>query len=297
MSSVLLALSSIVVWSALAVLNAGTADLPALFSVGAALCVGGLAGLYRMRDWRIPAATLAVGVGGIFGYHALLFAAFRLAPAVEINLVNYLWPLLIVVLSPVFLEGFELRPRHLAGALLGLAGAFLVVGGGRFTLDLAGLPGYLMAGAAAFVWASYSLMTKRLPPFPTGAVGLFCLVSGVLSLGLWAAGQVAAKGALSLPVLTVREALSLGFLGLGPMGLAFYTWDAALKRGDPRVIGSLAYLTPLLSTLNLVAFGGKRLTAASAAALVLIVAGAAIGSGSVRRSGASKRALRDPGPR
>ena len=217
-------------------------------------------------------------MGGIFGYHALLFAAFRLAPAVEVNLINYLWPLLIVVLSPVYLRGFELRPTHLAGAALGLAGAFLIVSGGRLGLNLAGLPGHLMAAAAAFIWATYSLLTKRVPPFSTGAVGLFCLVSGALSLGLWAAGSLSGTGALILPSITGIEMVFLALLGLGPMGLAFYTWDAALKLGDPRIIGSLAYLTPLLSTLNLVVAGGKTLTWVTGAAMILIMTGAIVGS-------------------
>jgi drug/metabolite transporter (DMT)-like permease len=77
---------------------------------------------------------------------------------------------------------------------------------------------------------------------------------------------------------TPRDWLFLVLLGLGPMGLAFYTWDAAMKRGDPRVIGALAYLTPLLSTLLLVLAGGRRLTAPSGCAMGLIVAGAVAGS-------------------
>jgi drug/metabolite transporter (DMT)-like permease len=62
------------------------------------------------------------------------------------------------------------------------------------------------------------------------------------------------------------------------MGGAFYAWDAALKRGDPRVIGALSYLTPLLSTVNLVLLGGKRLSPVAGAAMSLIVAGAVVGS-------------------
>ncbi len=293
MLSVLLALLSILVWSTLALFTSQTASLPPLFSAGAALTIGGLAGILRIRDWRIPLSTLAVGVGGIFGYHALLFAAFRLAPAVEVNLINYLWPLLIVVLSPVYLPGFSLRPAHLAGAFLGLSGAFLVVGGGRFSLNPAGLPGHLMAASAAFLWATYSLLTKKVPPFGTGAVGLFCLVSGALSLGLWAGLELAGPGKIVLPGMTGREALFLVLLGLGPMGLAFYTWDAALKRGDPRVIGSLAYLTPLLSTFNLVVVGGKELTWVTGAALALIMAGALVGSRGGRRRAGDGEAPRD----
>jgi drug/metabolite transporter (DMT)-like permease len=277
MAAVLLALLTILVWSSLALLNTRVNALPPFLAVGFALCVGGLVGLVRAREWRVPARTFAVGVAGIFGYHAMLFAAFRIAPAVEVNLVNYLWPLLIVVLSPIILPGFRLGARHVGGAALGLCGAILIATGGKLGLDLAYLPGYLLAGAAALAWACYSLMTKRLPPFPTGAVGGFCLVSGILSLGIYFLGQTM-PGAPAMPRLQGADCLFLVLLGLGPMGGAFYSWDAALKRGDPRVIGSLSYLTPLLSTLNLVLIGGKRLTPTAGVAMALIVAGAILGS-------------------
>jgi drug/metabolite transporter (DMT)-like permease len=273
----LLALLSIVVWSSLAFLNSRVNALPPFLSVGVALCVGGLVGLARAREWRVPLRTFAVGVGGIFGYHALLFAAFRISPAVEVNLINYLWPLLIVLLSPLILKGFKLGPRHVAGALLGLAGAALIATGGSLRPDAAYLPGYLLAAAAALAWACYSLLTKRLPPFPTGAVGGFCLASGILSLGVYFLELAASPGSRP-PTLEALDWLFLVLLGLGPMGGAFYAWDAALKRGDPRVIGALSYLTPLLSTLNLVLLGGKSLSPIAIVAMSLIVAGAALGS-------------------
>jgi drug/metabolite transporter (DMT)-like permease len=67
-------------------------------------------------------------------------------------------------------------------------------------------------------------------------------------------------------------------LGIGPMGAAFFLWDAALKRGDPRTIGSLSYVTPLLSTLALTLAGGRSLGLLTGAAMVLIIAGAVTGS-------------------
>ena len=277
MAALALSLFTILIWSTLTVLIWHVSRLPPFFSVGVALCVGGLVGLIRARDWKVPIRTLALGVGGIFGYHALLFTAIRLAPPVEVNLLQYLWPLLIVVLSPVYLPRTGLRTHHVLGALLGLAGAGLVITGGRLSLDLAGLPGYLLAVAAAFTWASFSLLVKRVPLFATGAVGGFCLVSGLLSLGIFGLEQLAAPAAQALAI-APREWLFMLLLGLGPMGLAFYTWDAALKRGDPRVIGALAYLTPLLSTLNLVLLGGRRLSGIAIAAMGLIIAGAVLGS-------------------
>ena len=239
-----------------------------------ALCIGGVIGLVKVREWRVPAVTFCIGAGGIFGYHFLLFTAFRHAPTVEANLINYLWPLLIVLLSPVVLRGFRLRPRHLIGALAGLAGAGLIVTGGSLSLDAANFPGYMAAMAAALVWALYSLFSKRLPLFPSGAVGGFCLSAGVLSLVIFFIQQ----GPSGFSAIRGPDWVFLFLLGIGPMGLAFFLWDAALKRGDPRMIGSLSYLTPLLSTLCLVAFGGKQFTALTAAAMLLVIAGALIGS-------------------
>ena len=284
MPAILFSLATILLWGFLAVLSAGVSHLPAFLSAGLALTLGGLVGLVRVREWRVPGSTLAVGVGGIFGYHALFFLALRYAPAVEANLLQYLWPLLIVVLTPLFFPARRLGLHHLAGAALGLCGAFLVISGGRLSLDLSHLPGYLLALGAALVWSSYSLVTKRLPPFPTGAVGGFCLASGLLSLGIHGLERLAHPS--PPPAIGGHDWLLLALLGLGPMGLAFFTWDAALKRGDPRVIGALAYLTPLLSTLVLVLVGGRRLSPLAAGAMALIVAGAVVGSLDLfRRSG------------
>lgn len=266
-----LALATISLWSFLAYLGVRLAHLPPFLLVGIALTIAGMASASRARSWRVPASTFAVGVAGIFGYHFLLFSALRSAPAVEANLINYLWPLLLVLLSPLYLPGYRLHRHHVLGALIGFAGAALVVTGGRVQLDLANLPGYVYAAAAAVTWASYSLLTKRLPPFPTGAVGGFCLTAGLLSLGLHLLLEPR-----TMPAGT--DWIFLVLLGVGPMGAAFFLWDAALKAGDPRIIGALAYLTPLLSTMVLVIIGGGVLTWSSGVAMVLIVAGASIGA-------------------
>jgi drug/metabolite transporter (DMT)-like permease len=275
----LLAVAAIVLWSFLAAFGARFDHVPPLLVLGITFCISGvisglLAARQRWRAWRIPLKTLAVGVGGIFGYHFLYFSAFQRAPAVEVNLINYLWPLLIVMLSPLFLPGYRLGLGHVIGAMMGLAGAFLIIGGGRLGLDPAYLGGYLLAASDALVWAVYSLLTKRLPPFSSEAVGAFCLASGLLALGAYAAGGAP----FPLATLSAGDWVALLFAGVGPMGLAFFAWDAALKRGDPRVIGALSYLTPLLSTLNLALFTGSRLTSTTAVAMALIVGGAAIGT-------------------
>jgi drug/metabolite transporter (DMT)-like permease len=182
--------------------------------------------------------------------------------------------LLIVVLSPALLPGYHLRPRHILAALLGLSGAALISSGGRLSLDWANLPGYALALGAAITWAIYSLLTKRLPPFPTQAVGAFCLVSGILSLLAFTLGS----DPFRFSQLGLFDLGAMALAGLGPMGAAFYLWDYALKHGDPRRIGALSYLTPLLSTLNLALFAGRSLTVTAIIAMGLIITGAVVGT-------------------
>ena len=274
----LLALGAIALWGTLAALGVALAHVPPFLLTGLALCVGGLLALplsrFEVSRWRVPLPTLALGVGGLFGFHFLLFMALRLAPPVQANLINYLWPLFMVLLSPWLLPGMRLQAVHIAAALLGFAGAALVILG-----DPAGAGqqaggwswGYLLALLSALVWASYSLLTRRVPHFPTAAIGGFALLSGLLSLlcHAWLEPAVA---------LTGRDMLLFGALGLGPMGAAFFLWDMALKRGDTRQIGILSYLTPLASTGMLVLVGDRAFTWNIGLAALMIVGAALLGT-------------------
>jgi drug/metabolite transporter (DMT)-like permease len=263
------ALGAIALWATLASIGVSLAHVPPFLLTGLALLIGSLPAWPLARQWRVPASTLALGVYGLFGFHFLLFVALRHAPPVEANLVNYLWPLFIVVLAPLFLPGVRLRAVHVLAVLVGFAGAVLAIVGGR---ELAGglAWGYLPALGSAFIWASYSLLTKRVAHFPTAAIGLFGLVSGVLSL----ACHVLLEPATSL---SRRDLLLIGAMGLGPLGAAFFLWDRALKTGDPRRIGVLSYLTPLASTLLLALVSGRPFTLWLGLSALLIVGAAAVG--------------------
>ncbi|HYD75121.1 DMT family transporter [Ramlibacter sp.] len=266
----LYALGAIALWAGLAALGLALKHLPPFLLTGIALVIGSVPAWPLVRQWRVPPSTLALGICGLFGYHFLLFIALRLAPPVEANLVNYLWPLLIVVLAPVVLPGLSLRPGHVVGAVMGFAGAAVaILGAGQASGSWSW--GFLPALGAAFMWASYSLLTRRVRAFPTAAIGLFGLLSGLLSLACHAV----------LEPRVVPSAADWGLLalmGLGPLGGAFFLWDKALKTGDARQIGVLSYLTPLASTALLLLVTGQGLSGSIALAAALIVGGAVLGT-------------------
>jgi drug/metabolite transporter (DMT)-like permease len=270
-------MGAIALWTSLAALGVALQHVPPFLMTGIALLVGSLLALPLSGfDWRVarmPWRTLALGVYGLFGYHFLLFMALRDAPPVQANLVNYLWPVGMVVMAPVFVPGTRVSRKHLAAAAVGFAGAAWAITGGQNWSSLVATPswGYLWALAAAFVWASYSLLTQRVAAFPTAALGVFGLVSGLLALlcHAWLEPRT---------VLSAGDGFGLVAMGLGPLGAAFYLWDAALKQGDARHIGLLSFLTPLGSTLTLMWVRAEAPTVSTLGSALLIVGAAWVGT-------------------
>ena len=276
-TSTLIGLTAILTWSLLAVLTVATGKIPAFqlaamtFAIGA--LVGSLTWIGRPdapRALRQGPLAWVVGVGGLFGYHALYFLALRFAPPAEAGLLNYLWPLLIVLFSSL-LPGERLAAHHLVGALLGLAGTILLFAGGSISGFAPGqLPGLFAAFVAAFVWATYSVMSRKLKSVPTDAVAGFCLATALLA----ALSHILIEDTVWPE--TPGQWLAVAALGVGPVGAAFYTWDIGMKRGDIRVLGAASYATPLLSTAFLILAGFAKPGVNIFIAAVLIAGGGLI---------------------
>jgi len=269
--------SAILMWSTLALLTDLAGPVPPFLLVGLSFAIGGVTALLvqalrggaPMAALRQPFAVWALGVGGLFGYHFLYFLALQTAPAVQANLINYLWPLLIVLFAGL-LPGERLGRAALLGAGCGLAGTLLLVSRGQgLGADPAHLDGYAAALGGAVTWAAYSVLSRRFGQVPTAAVTGFCLVTALLALlchllfetTVWPAGWAWAA------VLA---------MGIGPVGAAFFVWDHGVKRGDIQVLGALSYATPLLSTGLLILAGRGAVTMDVVLATLLIVGGAAI---------------------
>lgn len=282
--------TAILMWATLASLTTLSGDIPPFQLLAMSFAVAFMIGLMwwilddrravasgssrvkkpKLRErWRLPAAIWVLGIYGLFGYHFAYFMALRLAPPVDASLIAYLWPLLIVLMAAL-LPGERLRGRQMAGALAGFAGAALLVTRGQgLSLNPAYVTGYAFALGCAVIWSSYSVLSRRAGNVPTSAVGAFCGATALLALVCHLAFEETVR-----PVGAQWAAILL--LGLGPVGLAFYTWDYGVKRGDIQTLGTLAYAAPLLSTLLLIALGLAEPTWVLALACLLIVGGAAV---------------------
>ena len=272
-------LGAIALWGALATLSVLAGPVPPFQMVAMTFAIGAAIGVVRARNrgvgWSAllhwPAPVWLLGVGGLFGYHALYFAALQLAPPAEANLVNYLWPLLIVLLSAP-LAGERLGWPHLLGALLGFAGVALLAAGRGASFAGTYVAGYLLALGCAFAWSLYSVLSRRFGETPTDAIAAFCAAASLLSLICHLLFETTVWPAAPSAWLAVMA------LGLGPAGTAFYLWDHAVKRGDIRALGALSYAAPILSTALLIATGLARPTSTLMLAALLVTCGAVLAS-------------------
>lgn len=269
-------LGAIGFWSTLAVFTAMTGKVPPFltvaitFAMGGALILGIAAARGTLGNARPTLASFLLGVYGLFGDSAVYFAALKLAPPAEANIIHYLWPLLIVLFA-AFLPGGKLSLRHLGGATLGMI-AVLLLTGGKLGAGSGGnaIYGYMLAACGAFIWASYSVLSRLVASVPTESLGVTILAAAILALGCHFAFET------TLMPQGATEWAGMVGLGAGSMGLAFFFWDIGMKRGDVAFLGVASYAAPVLSTIILVLAGYATWSWQLGAACVLIVAGAVI---------------------
>jgi drug/metabolite transporter (DMT)-like permease len=236
------------------------------------LARGGKARQLLPRDGR----SLLLGLWGILAYHALFFEALARAPIVEANLLNYLWPLLVVVLAGP-LGGQRAGRSALVGAAVGFLGAVIVVTQGRaVSFRREDAVGYACALVAAMAWASFSVLLRRRgdeAPDAAASADLSDPMTGFVNVSLLGALLLAsARG--DLHMLDRHTLLATAWLGVGPMAAAFLCWERAFRHGSAAKIGALSYLDPLLSTVLLALVLGKPLTSATWIGMALIIGGA-----------------------
>jgi drug/metabolite transporter (DMT)-like permease len=271
-----LGVGAILLWASLASLTALSGRFPPFqttaiaFAIGGAVIGLGAALRGRLALLRPTLASLALSIGGLFGYHALYFSALKLAPPAEANLIASLWALFIVLFSGL-LPGHRLRVAHIAAALMGLAAATLLVWDklGTAASPAAAL-GFALAFGCALVWSSYSVGSRLLAAVPSESLAVSCLATAGLALACSLAFETWTRPA------DATSWVALVGLGIGPVGAAFLLWDIGMKRGDVSLLGVLSYASPVISTALLVVLGFAEPAWTLAVACGLMVAAAVV---------------------
>lgn len=222
-----------------------------LFSVSTAFVLL-VRGLPTRAQLRSVSRVYLVACGLLFAcYEISLSVAIGLAhgrqQAMELGMINYLWPSLTIVLATVFgLQRFH--AGLVPGVLLAMAGIVLVLkGDGALSVqsvwaNVQSNPlAYGLAFAAAWLWPCYSVISKR---YAQGANAL-SLFLWLVATVLWIKYGLSSEGALQWSLPAVVQLAMLG----GLTALGYSCWDYGIRRGNLTVMAVGSYFTPVLSAL------------------------------------------------
>lgn len=199
---------------------------------------------------RIPRRYLLAGSALFVSYEICLALALGYAvnrqQAIEVGMVNYLWPSLTILFAMAF-NGQKSRWPVLPGILLSLAGVVWVLGGERgLNIDeiisnvRSGPLSYLLAFTGAFIWAAYCTVTAKYAGGQNG-ITLFVLLTAT---ALWLKFLLADQPPMhfTLPVTLKLLALSAA------LGLAYAAWNIGILHGNVTLLATASYFTPVLSS-------------------------------------------------
>lgn len=211
--------------------------------------------------------TLLLGLLNPFLYYLVLFKAYSLLPAQEAQPLNYTWPIVLSIMSGIFLKQ-PLSVRTIFGLLIAFGGVFIIASRGHFDMiSFHNTAGVLLAVGSSVIWASYwilNLLDKR-----TAQIKLFsAFLFGTVCSGIY----LAFTGSLILnqPVYLWGAV----YVGLFEMGITFFFWMRGLSLSNNSArTATLAYLSPFISLIFIAAVLDETIALSSVAGLVLIIAG------------------------
>jgi drug/metabolite transporter (DMT)-like permease len=261
---------AILLWASLASLSTLVTNIPAFFLTGISLLIGSLISLHKIKAWRLDFKNILFGVYGIAGFHIFYFLGLRNAPAIETNLVNYLWPLLIVILAPLVLKK-PLTKFQIFGAILGFSGAVIAIASKGLSQQSILQIGYLFSFFSAVIWATFSLGLSKTQEYSVWQTGIYCLASGLICLLIsYLSGEKFEPTRLDWIFILV--------IGAGPLGAAFYLWDFAIKKIGAISVAPISYFTPVISTALLTFTLNQTPNLVLILALILVITGVILGN-------------------
>ena len=248
-------LTAIVLWSTIVgLIRSVTGELGA---------VGGAAMIYTVSSFIL---LLVIGFPKISIFPrkylfcgGLLFVAYELClslsvgfaksdtQAIEVSMVNYLWPSLTLLLATIT-DGKKLRPLMLVGMLVCITGVGKVIGGEHglsapaVIENIASNPlSYGLAFFGAIIWSIYCVLTKKIANGCNGITLFFMLTAAVLWLKFFMTNNLTM--AFSPMVFINLIIVSCA------MGLGYAAWNTGILHGNVTVLATSSYFTPVLSAL------------------------------------------------
>ncbi|HFF4747248.1 TPA: aromatic amino acid DMT transporter YddG, partial [Acinetobacter baumannii] len=209
--------------------------------------------IFRVPNFKLISKKYLILGAILFIAYELCFS-FALAysktaqQAIEVSIVNYLWPSLTVLAFVIFRE-LKFNVFIILGLLISISGIIFIQTGnrdfslGRVVDNFHSNPlSYVLAFIGAIIWAFYCVLTKKIGKGQNPISIFFLGVAITLWLKLLFSGQV------SFPSLDLNTILSL-IVASAAIGLGYAAWNIGIIHGNITMLVVASYFTPIISSL------------------------------------------------
>lgn len=198
------------------------------------------------------------GLSGVCLYYLLENIALTYTMASNIGVIISVAPFFTAVLVSFFEKEEKLQSYFFVGFVIAMTGIFLIhFNGSRLKLNPLG---DLLAFLAAFVWACYSLLAKKISSWN---VPILLTTRRVFFYGLiFMVPAFIRSGSRFFPVQLVKPVnlWNIAYLGLGASALCFVTWNMAVKELGAVKASLYIYMTPVVTVLASAWFLHEKIT-------------------------------------
>ena len=196
------------------------------------------------KDWI---HSIVLGILGTYLYYILLYFGYANAKGIEVLIIQYCWPIFVIILSILILKE-RLNIRKVISIILGFSGVFLVLTKGNLTaIHLDNLFVDSIVLIAAFVFGLFSVLSKRVRIDSLTLVTIYFFTATVISFL-----SMISLSEFKLP--TQETFLPIIINGIFVNGISYLFWIGALKIGKASFLAPFVFLTPVISTILLIVF-------------------------------------------
>lgn len=213
-----------------------------------------------------------LGFLGVFLYYFFIFGALELLPAQEAFIINYLWPIMVMIFAVIILKEKNTWLKIL-GLVFSFVGVVIVATKGNLsTFNFDNPLGIFLAVAAAISYGLFSVLGKKQKYDQFVSTMFYYLFASIYSL-------IAILFFSDFPqISSFYQLAGLLWLGVFTNGLAFVFWFLALKYGDIAKMSNIIFLTPFISLVYIYFLLGEQILPSSIIGLIIIVSGILIQS-------------------
>lgn len=193
---------------------------------------------YKLKDYVI---SVLIGIPGGFFYYVFFYAGTKRMLASQAFIVNYIWPIMSVVMACIILKE-KLTPRKIIAIVLSFFGIVIVMGNELLHFNENTGVGALLCVLGAISYGTFTALNQRFAYNKPVSLMINYFVTFALTTVI-----NAASGDLFIP--TVSEFFGFAYNGIFTVAIANTLWAIALESGNTAKISNLAYITPFVSLI------------------------------------------------